>query len=285
MSRDEWIDAITELDSDILDRYFKVKNEMMSKARKKRIMRWSSVAACLMICVCVVQIINLTGKNSAIGPTKPGASNGTSSESQQSVRSLSFQTYKEMLSAFLHEDSSYEDNMIRYYKRILGDTYARFVERIESKRSIPLPMQNGEPMAYRNKEGFSNITFFPREWCDMPWIWYFCSVGDETVTVKISYPDCLKNDIDYSKNCSEILKEINPNAVNVDNYKHYPNYKNVYLKNVRIASGEISALIYEYKDTDRVMIVYCYDGVMVSLEGKTNVLNEEFLQSFSMLVN
>ena len=146
-------------------------------------------------------------------------------------------------------------------------------------------MQNGEPMPYQNKEGFSNITFFPREWCDMPWIWYFCSVGNETVTVRITYPDCVNEDIDYSKNCSEILKELDPNAVNIDNYRYYRSYKNVSLQTVRIASGEVSALIYEYKNEERVSILYCFEGAMIFLDGSADVLNEAFLQSFSMSKN
>ena len=284
MKSEKWTDAITQLEPDILERYFEVKNKIAMKAKRKKIMKWSSmVAACLACCICVMQIVNFiyNGTNSTTKPTSPGISNGTS----QSQGSVSFQTYEEMLKSFIPSNGSQDDNGNSGYTEIFGETYFRFLKRIVSDESVPRPMQNGEPMPYQNKKGFSNIIFFPREWCNMPWIWYFCSVGNETVTVRITYPDCVNEDIDYSKNCSEILKEIDPNAVNVDNYQKYRDYKNVSLQTVRIASGEVSALVYEYKNEDRISVLYYFEGGMIFLDGSKDVLNEAFLQSFSMSKN
>ena len=284
MKSERWIDAITQLEPDILERYFEVKNKMVLRAKRKKMMKWSSMAAaCLICCVCVIQIVNFiyNGTNSTTKPTSPGITNGTS----QSQGSVSFQTYEEMLKSIMSNGGSQNANGSLGSTEIFGDTYFRFLKRIVSDKSVTRPMQNGEPMPYQNKEGFSNITFFPREWCDMPWIWYFCSVGNETVTVRITYPDCVNEDIDYSKNCSEILKELNPNAVNIYNYRYYRSYKNVSLQTVRIASGEVSALIYEYKNEERVSILYCFEGAMIFLDGSADVLNEAFLQSFSMSKN
>ena len=284
MKSERWIDAITQLEPDILERYFEVKNKMVLRAKRKKMMKWSSMAAaCLVCCMCVMQIVNFiyNGTNSTTKPTGPGITNGTS----QSQGSVSFQTYEEMLKSIMSNGGSQNANGSLGSTEIFGDTYFRFLKRIVSDKSVPRPMQNGEPMPYQNKEGFSNITFFPREWCDMPWIWYFCSVGNETVTVRITYPDCVNEDIDYSKNCSEILKELDPNAVNIDNYRYYRSYKNVSLQTVRIASGEVSALIYEYKNEERVSILYCFEGAMIFLDGSADVLNEAFLQSFSMSKN
>ena len=141
---------------------------------------------------------------------------------------------------------------------------------------------NNVAIAYRNEDGFSNITFMTYEAYNMPWIWYHCVTNGENITVKITYPECVNNEIDYSKNCSEILKSISPNAVNTDNYKEYSSYKNVYLKTIRVASGETSALIYELTDSDNIIVMFCYDNVLVSLNGKPSVINESFLENFSM---
>ena len=195
---------------------------------------------------------------------------------------FNFNTYDKMLTAFLTYDTAQSSYHIQDYKLILGDTYTNFLKKVESDRFIPQPMLDNVPIAYRNEDDFSNITFMTCEAYNMPWIWYHCVTNGENITVKITYPDCVNNEIDYSKSCSEILKSIAPNAVNTDNYKEYSSYKNVYLKTIRVDSGETSALIYELTDSDNIIVMFCYDNVLVSLNGKPSVINEAFLEKFSM---
>ena len=195
---------------------------------------------------------------------------------------FNFNTYDKMLTAFLTYDTTQSSYHVQDYKLTLGDTYTNFLEKVESDRFIPQPMLDNVPIAYRNEDGFSNITFMTYEAYNMPWIWYHCVTNGENITVKITYPECVNNEIDYSKNCSEILKSIAPNAVNTDNFKEYSSYKNVYFKTIRVASGETSALIYELTDSDNIIVMFCYDNVLVSLNGKPSVINESFLENFSM---
>ncbi len=197
---------------------------------------------------------------------------------------FNFNTYEKMLSAFLTYDTTQSSYNIQDYKLILGDAYTNFLEKVETDRFIPQPMLDNTPIAYRNEDGFSSITFLTNESYNMPWIWYHCVTNGENVTVKITYPDCINNEIDYSKNCSEILKSIAPNAVNIDNYKEYSSYKNVYLKTISVTSGETSALIYEFNDSDNIIVMFCYNDILVSLNGKASVLNESFLEKFSMSI-
>ena len=195
---------------------------------------------------------------------------------------FNFNTYDKMLTAFLTYDTTQSSYHVQDYKITLGETYTNFLDKVETDRFIPQPMLNNIPIAYRNEDVFSNITFLTNEAYNMPWIWYHCVVNGENVTVKITYPDCVNSEIDYTKNCSEILKFIAPNAVNIDNYKEYSSYKNVYLKTIYVASGESSALIYELNDSDNIIVMFCYDGVLVSLNGKPSVINEAFLEMFSI---
>ena len=164
----------------------------------------------------------------------------------------------------------------------MGKPYTEFVDKVNSDRSFPQPMLDGKPITYRNKEGFSNITFFVRELYGMPWIWYHCIVGGERVNVQLAYPECLGIDVDYSKNAAEILESIAPNAVNLDNWKERPSYKNVYMKDVRIAAGEVSMLIYELNDSEKRMFTFFWDGVIITLTDFGGVVNEDFLEQFSL---
>ena len=195
---------------------------------------------------------------------------------------FNFNTYDKMLTAFLTYDTSQSSYHIQDYKITLGEAYTNFLDKVETDRFIPQPMLNNIPIEYRNEEGFSNITFMTCEAYNMPWICYHCVTNGESITVKITYPDCVNNEIDYSKNCSEILKSFAPNAVNTDNYKEYSSYKNVYLKTIRVASGETSALIFELTGSDNIIVMFCYDNVWVSLNGKPSVINEAFLENFSV---
>lgn len=195
---------------------------------------------------------------------------------------FNFNTYDKMITAFLTYDTTQSSYHIQDYKISLGNTYVNFLKKIETDKYVPQPMLDNVPMTFRNEEGFSNITLLTNEAYNMPWIWYHCVYNDESITVKISYPSCVNDEIDYSKNCSEILKSIAPNAVNVDNYKEYSSYKNVYEKGISTAWGEVSALVYELKDSDSIIIMFCHNDILISLNAKSSVLNEAFLEKFSM---
>ena len=54
MTRENFIDAVTELDTDILDRYFAMKQALFEKKKKRTSAKWASLAACLCLVVGVV---------------------------------------------------------------------------------------------------------------------------------------------------------------------------------------------------------------------------------------
>lgn len=62
MTQEKIIDAITELDADILDRYFSMKQDLTAKKRAKAPTwaKWASiVAACIALLICTIPMINL----------------------------------------------------------------------------------------------------------------------------------------------------------------------------------------------------------------------------------
>ena len=70
MTQEKIIDAITDLDSDILDRYFTMKNELASKKKptKRTWVTWASLAAaCFALVICAMPIMKMVfgGSHSA----------------------------------------------------------------------------------------------------------------------------------------------------------------------------------------------------------------------------
>ena len=194
--------------------------------------------------------------------------------------SFSFNTYDEMLSAFLTYDTNKSSYTIQDYKLNLGEAYTSFLEKIEADRSIPQPMLDNKPITYRNKEGFSNITFFVNELYSLPWIWYFPSVSTgENFYIGVAYlPDSI---IEKQKNmtASKVIKELSPNSANIDNLGNQ--HKRIYNKQMKLNDREVAALVIEYKEDTRDNIFFVYDGLLVLVRCDSGVWSEQWFSSLS----
>lgn len=67
MTQEKIIDAITELDSDILDRYYTMKKELAAKKKPRKLawVKWASIAACfclILTAVICIPMMNNDGK-------------------------------------------------------------------------------------------------------------------------------------------------------------------------------------------------------------------------------
>ena len=54
------------------------------------------------------------------------------------------------------------------------------------------------------------------------------------------------------------------------------------MKDVRIAEGEVSMLIYELNDSEKRIFTFFRDGVIITLTDFGGVVNEEFWAKFSL---
>lgn len=194
--------------------------------------------------------------------------------------SFHFNTYNEMLSAFLTYDANKSSYNIQDYKLTLGEAYTNFLERIEADRSIPQPMLNNKPITYRNKEGFSNISFFVNELYGLPWIWYFPSVSTgENFYISVTYlPDSI---IGKQKimTASEVIKELSPNSANIDNLGKQ--HESIYNHQIMLSDREVTALIIEYKEDTRDSIFFVYDNLLVLVRCDSEVWSEQWFSSLS----
>jgi len=190
-----------------------------------------------------------------------------------------FDSYKEMIKDFRKYDISKSSYTIQGFKAFMGEPYTKFVDKVNSDRSFPQPMIDGKPITYRNKEGFSNITFLVKELYGLPWIAYYPQVSTgENFFIKITYlPESIETDNDPST--SAVIKQLSPNSPNVNNLG--TRHKNIYEKNIKLRDREVTALVCEYNDDPRNNTAFVYGDLLIEVRGTTEVWNDEWFASLS----
>lgn len=191
---------------------------------------------------------------------------------------FSFNTYDEMLSAFLTYDTNKSSYTIQDYKLMLGEAYTSFLEKIEANRSVPQPMLDNKSITYRNKEGFSNITFFVNELYGLPWIWYFPTVSTgENFYIAITYlPD---GERQRNMTASEVIKELSPNSANIDNLGKQ--HESICNRQIALGGREVTALIIEYKEDTRDSIFFVYEDLLVMVRCNSDVWSDQWFSTLS----
>ena len=191
---------------------------------------------------------------------------------------FSFNTYDEMLSAFLTYDTNKSSYTIQDYKFMLGEAYTSFLEKIEANRSVPQPMLDNKSITYRNKEGFSNITFFVNELYGLPWIWYFPTVSTgENFYIAITYlPD---GERQRNMTASEVIKELSPNSANIDNLGNQ--HESICNRQIALGDREVTALIIEYKEDTRDSFFFVYEDLLVMVRCNSDVWSDQWFSTLS----
>ena len=189
-----------------------------------------------------------------------------------------FDNYKEMIKDFRKYDISKSSYTIQNFKAFMGEPYTKFVDKVNSERSFPQPMIDGKPITYRNKEGFSNITFLVKELYGLPWIFYYPEdPTGENSFIKITY---LPGNIEINNeiSASAVIKQLSPNSPNVNNLG--TRHKNIYEKNIKLRDREVTALVCEYNDDPRNNTAFVYGDLLIEVRGTAEVWNDEL---FAML--
>ena len=289
MREQEFLDAVSHIEADVVESFVAMDARLQRRAGRSKAkviwMRIGAVAACFALVLCAIMILPMLGGGSPeifdppfdfpfIGeipnedPTPPQHA------------SFDFDSYRKMIQDFKKSGLFAGPDSIQGIKDSMGETYTAFVDKVEKDGEFPQPMLNGQPIPYQNQEGFSNITFFPGELYDLPWVWYHCLVEGERVNIQITYPACKGVAVDPTKDASEMLKAIAPNAVNVDNFEDRPSYKAVYLQSIPMATGEVGVLVYELKD--RIMYTFFMGEAMVIVTDYEGVMTHPLWRRFSV---
>lgn len=192
---------------------------------------------------------------------------------------FNFDSYKEMIKNFRKYDISKSSYTIQDFKAFMGEPYIKFVDKVNSERSFPQPMLDGKPITYRNKEGFSNITFFVKELYGLPWIAYYPQVSTgENFFIKITYlPESIE--INNEISASAVIKQLSPNSPNVNNLG--TRHKSIYEKNIKLRDREVTALVCEYNDDPRNNTAFVYGDLLIEVRCTPEVWNDEWFATLS----
>ena len=145
---------------------------------------------------------------------------------------------------------------------------------------ITIPYINGNEIELRNKKGFSNIALFMCELYNLPWIWYFPKVSTgENLYIQITYiPDNILEKFEIPI-ASDIIKEIAPNAPNVDKFSD--SYNAVYNKELQLGDRTVVALVYECVSDKRDYTYFVYDDFLVMVRNNPEVWTDEWFRTLT----
>ena len=204
--------------------------------------------------------------------------NGNENAEDPPNTTFDFDSYEEMINAFSSKKQNSEGYTIQGLKRLMGETYAHFVDKVKSDKSFPHPMLEGDPITYRNEEGFSNITFLGNELYNLPWIWYFPTVSTgENFYIAITYlPD---GERQRNMTASEVIKELSPNSANIDNLGKQ--HENICNRQIALGDREVTALVIEYKEDTRDSIFFVYEDLLVMVRCNSDVWSDQWFSTLS----
>ncbi len=258
------------------------------KPANKTWVKWASLAASLALLVSVIVVIPMLQEDgwgtyylSIINPTigeDPPFGDGAPGLYQTT---FGFDSYKDMIKAFGKHDFNPVSYSIQDLKKHMGEPYTHFVDKVNTDKSFPQPLIDNKPITYRNKEGFSNITFLVNELYDLPWIWYFPNVSTgENFYISMTYlPNSEKQ---RNMTASEVIKELSPNSANIDNLG--AQHESIYNKQMKLNDREVTALVIEYKEDTRDSIFFVYDDLLVLVRCDSDVWSEEWFADLSFAV-
>ncbi len=241
------MDAISELDTDLLEEHLEQKEKLKTKAKRKkkaRLIKWASIAAC----ACLVIGVSMSGflfgsDNNGDDPNgnKGDHLNGNKGDDPNNNVSDSFSLYcdsladlkKEATGYLLFGDDSNGGNVLWY----------AFIEKL-CLQPITVPHLNGEVIEFRNEDGFPNIIFKSSELYGLPWIVYYPKVSTgENFYIQITYiPDDIKEKLN-GQTASEVIEELAPDAPNIDHSGKHDT--SVYERKINLRDREVTALVSE----------------------------------------
>ena len=180
----------------------------------------------------------------------------------------------------------YEENPLVLEQEEFGDAYHDMLMAMAyGKTELYVPQVN-EINLPLSSDGGAEITLFTNELYNLPWIWYKCLLGEKyEITVKLSYITSIGlNDAYSMTDFCKVQKIIAPDAPSPDNYEEYKVYSTIYQQELQLGDGSaVMAMVSELKDSSKIYVSICQNGMLVSLYGEKDVFTEEFWRSFAMV--
>ncbi|MBO7658827.1 MAG: hypothetical protein J6T65_05885 [Clostridia bacterium] len=183
-----------------------------------------------------------------------------------------FSSYDEMFTTLCKQNSS-EHRIFseKLDKNNYSSVFYSFIENLGSnKKSIPLPYLSGEPMEVSSSVEWQRISLFTKELFGLPWIWFYCGYGEQTVVVSLgSFKEMNIPDKAYSY--IELIDLISPGFPQPNNKESFEGtYTDIEFQSLSLSGGiSVDATVYYFKTGrvhyrfligDYIVSVWKYDG-------------------------
>ena len=286
MKKKEWNEGLNHLDPDLVEKHIE-QTERFRQQKQKSIAVWrrfGAIAACFVLIFGAVIVVPILREDDPGIIPGPGPGSEIILPSPPAYYSYVYESYDVIYDA-LTNPLSPKFIQLRLEQGNCGEVYQQTLSDFAfGEIKVAIPQINGENISLRNREGFSNVTWFTSELYKLPWIWYHCLINEQDLTVSIAYLSVLdRTELNSATSYYQVLKMISPNSPSPDNYKKSASYKNIYEKEITLGNGEtVTAMISELKNDSRIYVCLYLDGMLVILRGDEALLTEELFQTFNI---
>lgn len=193
-----------------------------------------------------------------------------------------FKSYDELKAALQKSDAELSE-LIRKEQNDYGEIYKATMDAFENGSiSVLAPCRNGYPMGLEPRLGYAKTFITTSELYRLPWIWYRCQYDNYNIIVKVSHISVIDDaKIDDVQTYLDFLSILPFDAPTPDNYHEYPNYSNIYEKEIKLMDRTVTALVHELTDGSKKVMFYI-DGALVVMTGEEKALSDSFFSKFSL---
>lgn len=79
------------------------------------------------------------------------------------------------------------------------------------------------------------------------------------------------------------IEQIDPTAPNLDNADDFPDYRQIYEKDVLLQSGTYTALVYEHQVDPRVFYSLVFDDTFVAVMAEPDILTDDWFATLDFI--
>ncbi|MBQ7603842.1 MAG: hypothetical protein IJU75_02700 [Clostridia bacterium] len=234
----------------------------------KKLFNLLTILLCLLLCACNTNNV-ITGEEISVDKKTP------------SVSSIEFASLRELQNALdsRNENKLFVDFLEQGATNKQIENLRSMVKAIRLHNNI-VPYLNGEVIELRNEDGFSNITLFASEKYELPCIFYHpkVSTGDNLYIEVTCIPDEFLQGHE-TESASDFIRRMSPNYPNIDNLGSQ--CQAVYTTIVELSDRNVTALVYEYKTSNRNSTMFVYDNLLVEVRNNPEVWNLEWFSTLS----
>ncbi len=219
-------------------------------------------------------------------PTDGETVNSSASENSASadipdLQALPYDSYDALQTAVQNGfGDDYDRQAIEQHPQLM-ETLDGFIAALQAN-GVPIPLLAGKQMPLRDREGFSNISFYMNELYGLPWIWYhpFAESGRNFYITVTVIPETVSDEL-KNGSASALIRALSPDSPNTHNAQESTRLKQVSEREIALKDRTVMSLTYEYHDDSRVHTQFIYDDLLIRVCGDPAEWDEQWFAKLS----